>query len=378
MKTFSNYSKVKKSIYIAATIYFITSIILYPERAINASKNALLLCANILIPSLFPFFVFSSLLISLGFAELICRPMSKLMGPLFAISGKGALCLVLGIISGYPLGAVCVCDMYNSGALTKREAEKLLAFCNNSGPLFIIGCVGASMFANQKIGIILYIIHILSSLITGGFLCLFSREKNFSNKQNISLYCAKPLSEIIKNAVSNSMNNILLVCGFTVLFSVITASLKPLFPDSEFSLFLFGLLEISTGLQAVISSALSINMRLMLVSAIIGFAGISVHFQVLGITAKTDLDTKLYFIGKALHSLIAALLTVLIFKTKYAPAYAEYMYPLRAAELIDFTSAMKLSVLYLASTVLIMLLFWLLEKIYYWKESVKHKKKSGL
>ncbi len=371
----TDYKGFKNLFYIGIIIYFILSILIFPQRSIDAAKSALSLCANVLVPSLFVFFVLSSLLISLGFASIICRPLSHLMKPLFGVSGAGALCLVLGTISGYPLGASCVCDMYKSGALKKREAEKLLAFCNNSGPLFIIGCVGTSIYHSQKIGVMLYVIHVLSAISTGVLLGLFSRRKG--KKQihfdNISMHCTKPVGIMLKQSISQSIENILLVCAYTVMFAVIISTLKPLLTLSPLSLILCGLLEISTATQLIGNCSLPFGARIILTSSVMGFAGMSVHLQVMGIVSKTDLNTKTYFLGKALHAIIASLYTYLFIDNFLLSATSAYIYP-SAAYIIDFAAAIKLSLLYIACIVIVFVVFLAIEKIYKWQESVKHKR----
>lgn len=370
-------AKLGQVLCIAAVLYFVAALLLFPARSIEAAKNALALCANALIPSLFPFFVFSSLLIQLGFARLLSKPMAPLMRPLFGVSGNGALCFILGVLSGYPLGASCVCDLYREGALQKREAEKLLAFCNNSGPLFIIGSVGTAMYFNETIGVMLYAVHLLSAVSVGIILGCFGRGKDGARvAQAQSVIRAKPLGAILKDAVVGAVNNMLLVCGFTVLFAVIIASLSGAFGGGIWAVLASGALEISTGVYNASHSALTLDVRLILTSAIIGFAGLSVHFQVIGIVAKTDLSAKRYLIGKLLQALIAAAYTAvaLCIVPLDISAVSYYMYPIRAYELIDFAAAIKLSVLYMASAAFIILLLWLFEKIWTWQENMKYKK----
>ena len=368
------FKKMKKSTFTIVIIYLIACTLIFPESSLNAAKDALILCANILVPSLFPFFVFSSLLINIGFATLISRPMQNVMRPLFGVSGKGALCFVLGIISGYPLGAKCVCDMYKQGALSKQEAQNLLAFCNNSGPLFIIGCIGASMYQNRQIGIILYIIHIISSVLVGVILSFFIRRTNHFAQSDINISVSKPLAVIIKEAISGSVNNILLVCGFTVIFSVVISSLKPFWGDGLLSLLTSGIIEISSGTKNIAVSALPLDMRLAITSALIGFGGISVYLQVASFVSDTNLSTAFYIVGKALQALISLVISLFVFKNISVQVYADYFYPVRSYELIDFTAAIKLSCLYIASTILVMVLFWLIEKMHLWHKRAKYKK----
>lgn len=63
------------------------------------------------------------------------------MRPIFNVPGESAYAFVLGLISGYPMGAKIVTDLRNNNNCTKDEGERMLCFTNNSGPLFIIGTV---------------------------------------------------------------------------------------------------------------------------------------------------------------------------------------------------------------------------------------------
>lgn len=60
------------------------------------------------------------------------------MRPLFNVPGEGSYALLMGIVSGYPIGAKIIVNLKEKGICNKIEAERLLAFTNNSSPLFII------------------------------------------------------------------------------------------------------------------------------------------------------------------------------------------------------------------------------------------------
>ena len=98
------------------------------------------------------------------------------MRPLFNVPGEGVFALIMGTISGYPVGAKIATNLREKNNCTKEEAERLLAFTNNSGPLFIIGTVGICSFGNTLIGYLLLITHIMSS-ITVGLIFRFWKKK---------------------------------------------------------------------------------------------------------------------------------------------------------------------------------------------------------
>jgi nucleoside recognition membrane protein YjiH len=77
----------------------------FPKESADAARTGVRLCLDLIIPSLFPFFVLSSLVISTGLAGLLACPLEKTMRLLFGVGSSGASLLVLGAVGGYPVGA---------------------------------------------------------------------------------------------------------------------------------------------------------------------------------------------------------------------------------------------------------------------------------
>ncbi len=139
---------------LAATL----ALVVWPEQSMEAARTGLQLCYNVIIPSLFPFFVLSSLVVELGLAGYVGRAREGIMRPLVNVPGSCASAVALGFIGGYPVGARTAISLYEKGMCTKTEAERLLAFCNNSGPAFILGVVGAGVFSSSRVGVLLYLV----------------------------------------------------------------------------------------------------------------------------------------------------------------------------------------------------------------------------
>ena len=134
-------------------IIFIIFLIIYSQSNIKAVVNSISLFFEKVFPSLFPFFVATDLLSHTNIIEILNKILSPLMKPLFNVSGKGAFPFIMGILSGYPTGAKIISDFRKRNICTKVECERLLAYTNNSGPLFIIGTVGSSFFLIPKLDI---------------------------------------------------------------------------------------------------------------------------------------------------------------------------------------------------------------------------------
>lgn len=328
--------KLKRNFIPLIFIGFTFCLLLFSKSNLPAIKSGLSLWANSVVPSLFPFFVATELLMHTRIVYQLGNLLNKYMKPLFNIRGEGAFAFIMGIISGYPVGAKIAANFRKNGVLSKEECERLLSFTNNSGPLFIIGTVGILMFRNTTIGIMLFITHLLAS-ISVGIIFRFWKAKNSStfDIKNSNTYDTNSkkvtfsnLGEVLAESITSSISTIFLIGGFVVIFSSVISILKasgalnilsslfsPLFSmlniDTSFIAPLFsGFLEITNGINTISSIAckkLSIN--IIFTAFLLGFGGISVLLQVLSITSKTDLSIKPYLYGKLLHGILAAFYT---------------------------------------------------------------------
>lgn len=335
--------KIKRNFFPLLFLCFALSLLIFSKSNLPAIKAGLTLWANSVVPSLFPFFVATELLMHTNIVFQLGFIFNKFMKPIFNIRGEGAFAFVMGIISGYPVGAKIASNFRKNNICSKEECERLLSFTNNSGPLFIIGTVGILMFKNTAIGVLLFITHLLACLTVGFIFRFWKKGKtsiNFidnsssptaSKNNNVSF---SNLGEILSESITSATSTILLIGGFVVVFSSIISILNasgiikflatlasPIFEcfniSSNFAAPLItGFLEITNGINSIsciASKKLSIN--IIFTAFLLGFGGISVLLQVLSITSKTDLSIKPYIYGKLLHGLIAAFYTYIFIST---------------------------------------------------------------
>lgn len=327
--------KIKQLLFPIIFLLFIICLVIFSNNNIIAAKSGLSLWANSVIPSLFPFFVATELLSYTNFTHILGKLFNKIMKPIFNVRGEGSFALIMGIISGYPVGAKIATKLREDGICSKEECERLLSFTNNSGPLFIIGTVGISMFGNSSIGFLLLITHILACLTTGFLFRFWKYHSNniktssLSVKSSSNMYVNfSNLGKIIGDSINHSISTIMMIGGFVVLFSVIISILKasnllsisvmllaPIFnntiiPTSFVAPFITGLLEITNGINTIASVPMkNISLNIICVAFLLGFGGISIFLQVFSITSKSDLSIKPYIFGKILHGLLAAFYT---------------------------------------------------------------------
>ena len=119
-------------------LLFFALILCFPTQSLAYAANGLQLWFRCMVPALFPFMVLSGLLVRQGLAAKLVGSLSPPICRLYKISPNGVYCMVVGFLCGFPMGARTVSEFYERGELSKREAEMLLAFCNNIGPVYYI------------------------------------------------------------------------------------------------------------------------------------------------------------------------------------------------------------------------------------------------
>ena len=266
-----------------------------------AAAEALSLCASSVIPALFPFLVVSSLLLSLGLGELLSPMLAGLMEPLFRVDGLGSSALLLGLVGGYPIGAKTAADLYRKGLLSRPEAERLLAFCNNSNPVFLISVLGVGVFGSVRAGVWLWLIHLLSALLTG---LLFRNWGGQGRRQagGTTAFQAVSLSAAFVSAVRESLSGMLSVCAFVTFFYVLARPLASL--GGWLGPVLVGLTELFS-LTPLLRAD---RFGFILSSAMAGWGGLSVLCQTAAVLEGSGLRLQSCAAGKAVQGLLAGLL----------------------------------------------------------------------
>ncbi|MCL6613914.1 MAG: sporulation integral membrane protein YlbJ, partial [Firmicutes bacterium] len=311
---------------------FTLTLVFYPKEALEAAREGMGIFGEIVLPSLFPFFVLSEVLLGLGVVHFMGVIFEPLMRPVFNVPGAGAFALSMGLAAGYPMDAVITGKFRQRGLCTQVEAERLLAFTNTADPLFIFGAVAVGMFGLPALGPLLAAAHYLSSF-TVGFIFRFHRrgergpEIGAEETSGGMLYRAvralfrgrredgRPLGQLLGEAVRESVATLFMIGGFIVVFSVLVRILTVvgmmdlLAPPAAGFLRLLGLspalvpalfrglLEIDLGTVAASRAAAPLVQRAIMASAVIAWSGLSVHGQVASVVHRTDIRMGPYVLA---------------------------------------------------------------------------------
>ena len=263
-----------------------------------AAAAGLTLCGRSVIPALFPFMAASTMLVSMGFGEWASPRLAGLMS-LYRLPGPAGSALLLGLAGGYPIGARTAAELHKKGLLTLDEAERLLGFCNNSNPVFLISVLGGGVFASPRAGVYLWLIHVLSALLTGFFFRGSGKTPGRQKLPRVSPCQVPSLPAAFVEGVRSACGSMVSVCGFVVFFYVLASPLAK--RGGLLGAGLVGFLELFS-LTPLLAAD---RMGFILASACAGWGGISILCQTAAVLEGSGLRLRSYAAGKAVQALLA-------------------------------------------------------------------------
>ena len=293
----------------AAIAAVLALMIAQPTRYAAACAEGIALWANAVLPALLPFLILTALLTGLGAAQGSVKAFAPLARRL-RLPPAAAYCFVLSALSGYPVGARVLSDLYARGAVSRGHAARTAVLCSTSGPMFVIGSVGGLMFRDPAAGAVLYAAHLAGTVLV----CLLALPFTKKLPAQEALPVREKADGLLRESVQAAVVSVLCVGGFIVLFSVLIQALTDLrllaLPASLFEWLLApfgaeaaaegvaaGLLECTRGCAAVAASGAPL--ALPLCAFLITFGGASILAQQLAYLGQCGVKVRFFAAFKA-------------------------------------------------------------------------------
>ena len=275
-------------------------LILDTQSAVTGIRDGIRLCVESIIPALLPFCIVSKFLMRLLLGHRI-RFLNK-VGKICGIPKGAESIFLIGFLGGYPTGAQCICDAVHSKALSKKDAERMLGYCNNVGPSFIFGIL-SGVFSSTKAVWSLMLIQVLSAIVVGAILPYKERS-----------YCYLPVRQQpqISDILVESVKTMRIVCTWVVVFKMILQYIKKWFCyilEPRVTVILAGILELSNGCISLYEIQ-SEGLCYILSAGLLSFGGLCVAMQTK--TVAQGLSYQLYIPGKILQCIISILLAITV------------------------------------------------------------------
>ena len=286
--------------------------LLSSAKSAEIVKNSLIFTASTVIPTLFPFMVVSKLISSSSITNRLTAALGKPAHKFFGLNCESLTAVILGFISGFPIGAVTVCESYGKGKLSKNEAERGLALAHNTGPSFPIGIAGAVLWNSEAFGIVLYVSQIVTWVIAAK---LYKSDevadKCYSNA--VDGNCRKSFARVFTEAVSSSALtcvNISAFASFMQLCSALFVSFLPKMPYSAVAV-ISALFEFSDGCVKAASVGGAVGCAV--TGFAIGFGGLSALMQGAAPALSIGLSVKPLITVKLSQGVLSAALATLYY-----------------------------------------------------------------
>ena len=299
----------------AAISFFL--ILFCSETATGAMKHSLTLCAETVVPALFPFMVVSELIVASGAATALGKLLAPLFRRLFGVGGAGGSAILLGFACGFPIGTKSAVGLYDAGSISRGDLCYLLCVCNQPSSAFVTGVVGVSLFGSYRFGLLLYGLTLASGLAVGLVLrCLLKKDEYVCQTERANAPQRTGVSRFT-DAVAGSARGMLTVCAFVCFFGTLVACLSSL-PAVQalppvLSALTVGFFELTGGVSQ--AAACTPPALAAYASAwCLGWSGLSVHFQILSLCDRAGLSFRPYFAAKAAQGVLNVTLLAAAFR----------------------------------------------------------------
>lgn len=289
-------------------VIVIVLIISFPDISSIGVSRGLLISANVIIPSLFPFMVFVLMLIK-SEIHIKNRILNNILYTVFGHNFDMFFVFVLSLIGGYPIGARLVNEMLMQKKIDNKTANIMLMYCVNAGPAFIVSVVGSGVFNSQKIGFVLLLSHITASILIAIF--CGRNLKKLNCEYQVHNESVKPVSQIFVESVADACGAMLSICCFVILFSAINSYLD----------FFFGSMSILKYISyfTEVTSAVIKTKNIFFISFLLGFSGLSIWCQVFAMSKGAQINILRFCFGRIMHGTISVVITkliIVVFKIK--------------------------------------------------------------
>ena len=285
-----------------------------PKPYINSTFLGIRVWATIVLPSLFVFFILTKLFMTFNSSLKIFSNLDKLFFKIYKVKHTGGYIFFMSAISGYPIGAKLISEFYLQGTISKDEAMRLISFASTSGPMFIIGSVAVALFNNYKLGLVVLISHILSSLING----LIYKNIGTENSNFDTKIVPKNTKKTINDIMFDTIISLLMVGGFvTISFAIMEFILSlPIINlitnNSILSSIIKGIIEVTNGCVSLTNAGISPKIIAIILSGLISFGGLSIHLQSQLFLSKVGIKYRYFLLTKVTQTIISLIISGVI------------------------------------------------------------------
>ena len=300
------YQKALSLVYTGLALYLTILLLRYPALSLQYASTGLILWFRKMIPTLLPFMILSGIMISMNLTARFVRLLHPVLHFFYGTTPNGSYILLMGFLCGFPMGARIAGELRRKGLISRKEAESLLAFCNNIGPIYFLSFVVSTL--SLKRPILPFLLMYGIPLVYGMVLMWVSRKKeNFTEPPEAEKHAPEgPLPAIVSSILSGLLG-IGRLGGYMIFFNLLNILFVPFTHLPSFLLHLYQcLLEITSGIAGCG------NAHPYLVLILLPFGGFSCIAQTYSMIRGADLSIRPYLFHKLIQTGLTAVCYLLL------------------------------------------------------------------
>lgn len=316
-------------LYMAVGVYLIFLLLRFPALSLRYALAGLNLWFVKMIPTLLPFMILSGILINMNLTEGFVRLFHPVLRFFYGTTPNGSYTLLMGFLCGFPMGARIAGELCRTGRLSVREGNRLLAFCNNIGPIYFLSFVVSTLSLEKPLFpfLVMYGVPLVYGLFVMRIPLPFHRSdskqkrltfsRNYRPTKSVRLTGrttempsqipqTQGLLEATDNAVLSGLTGIAKLGGYMVFFNLLNILFVPFahLPDTLLQAY-YCILEITGGIARCGTS------HPYLVLIMLPFGGFSCMGQTYSMIRNTDLSIRAYLCHKLAQTAITLLIYIL-------------------------------------------------------------------
>lgn len=293
-------------------LFFVLALLLLdPSRYFLSVKGGVMLFASSVLPSMLPYFFFTKLLTGTGCVTALSGTVGRPVAKVYRTAPIASYPLLMSLLSGYPVGARVLADLYEKGLISREDAIRASSFCSTSGSMFVLGSVGAAILRDGRAGVVILIAHYIGALLNGLLYRGAKRER--------AVVLLPPLAgssdSLLSDAMYESVLSLALVGGFIAIANLLgemavdllsRVGLSKVFSSGSLPAgILYGAFEVTRGCVEFASLGVGRVWTASLSCLAISFGGLSVLLQSMAFLGKTGIKQGKFLLMKSSQAAIS-------------------------------------------------------------------------
>lgn len=309
-------------LYVICLLLFTILFFLYPDTCFSGAYNGIKLWLFTVIPSLLPFILVTNLILELQLLPILASWLYPIFRPLLGITPNGCFPALMGMLSGYPIGAKNCADLIKNKAISTKEGQYLLSFVNNPSPMFLTTYLASQCLNCSSFSHLFYFIILLSSLLCSIIYRIFILKEgfypSFASYDATTSYTSEKVSigRAMDQAITNGFETMIKIGGYVLFFSILASLLEYFCHCTPIKCICLALLEMTTGIHVLSLQSFSLQIKIILTLACASLGGLSSVCQTQSVIAGSGLSIKLYIKTKLIQTMLVLVGTSLFLLTQ--------------------------------------------------------------